>query len=149
PIAVLRRRGRLGLGYALPQLRRNMDRGERAHDVLLEPQPALELAHHVVAAVPHDHRVDAVTALADLVSEATLAPLLHLDHLAAQVLEPPRHAVGAFLGFHLVVARIEDVARLVLGHASDSSSRTRRLNWFMATSAPSATQHSTASAARR
>src|SRR5204862_87605 len=65
------------------------------------------------------------TPLADLVREPPLAPLLHLDDLAAQVLDPPGHAIGDLLGLHLVVARLEDVDRLVLGHVSDSSSRTR------------------------
>src|SRR5262245_56432756 len=155
--------GRLGLGNALPHLRRHVHRGERAHDVLFEPELALELLHHAGAAGPHDHRVDAVAPPADLIRETPLAPLLHLRHLGAQLLEPAGHTVGEFLSLHLVVAGLEDVDRLVLGHVSDSSWRSPagpilvgassgsslRLNRFMAPRAPSATQLSTASAARR
>src|SRR5262245_1014764 len=154
PVAVLRRRGRLGLRHALPHLRRHVHGGERPHHVLLQAEPPLDLLHHAGAAVPHDHRVDAVAPLADLVGEPPLAPLLHLDDLRAHVLQPPGHAVGHLLGLHLVVARLEDVDRLVLGHVSLSSWRTRsgstlRLNRFMAPRAPSLSHLSTASAARR
>src|SRR5262249_14389865 len=81
--------------------------------------------------------------------QAPLPPALHLEHLAAQALDPLRHAIHLFVHPVLVEPGVDDERRFVLGHGSDSSLRTRRLKRFMAASSPSPTQHCPPSAAVR
>src|SRR5207245_4944462 len=103
--------------------------------------------HHRAWPLVEELRVDAIPLLVDLVRQAPLAPALHIEHLAAQITDPLRHALDLLAHPGFVQTGLEDEGGLVFRHDVGSSLRIRRLNRFMAAVSPSSNQQVTAAAA--
>ena len=99
-------------------------------------------------ALIEEEHVHAVALLADLVRESLLAPALHLDHLAAEILDPLADAVDLLVVFPSSIpgSRMNVVSYLVT--ILNLLRAPVRLYRFIAAAEPVSSQHSTASAAR-